>query len=229
MFNKLNRFHQKNKLSKFCKEAGFIRVVEVGQCFVTRDAGEFKQTVACREYTLPRDDKASQPKGWIRGNMRIGLVLEVTTSFQHFRYGIEIRIESVNQDNSYSWVKISYGTVKYVNDSLEDDTKSCRFTRRGTCTNKLRCGCSQVEGKSKTSTEGIYWHLLCPVNYEELVGVMDPTKFEQNLRILEANESTRCVSPLHMSTADKSERAEQNQDLRCQSGPSAKDSVIFSG
>ena len=29
--------------------------------------------------------------------MRIGPVLEVTTSFQHFKYGIEIRIESVNQ------------------------------------------------------------------------------------------------------------------------------------
>ena len=35
--------------------------------------------------------------------------------------------------------------------------------------------------------------------------------------------------PLHMSTAEKSERPEQNQDLRCQSGPSAKDSVIFNG
>ena len=35
--------------------------------------------------------------------------------------------------------------------------------------------------------------------------------------------------PLHMSTAEKSERPEQNRDLRCQSGPSAKDSVIFSG
>ena len=35
--------------------------------------------------------------------------------------------------------------------------------------------------------------------------------------------------PLHMSTAEKSERPEQNQDLRCQSGPSVKDSVIFSG
>ena len=35
--------------------------------------------------------------------------------------------------------------------------------------------------------------------------------------------------PLHMSTAEKSDRPEQNQDLRCQSGPSAKDSVIFSG
>ena len=32
-----------------------------------------------------------------------------------------------------------------------------------------------------------------------------------------------------MSTAEKSGRPEQNQDLRCQSGPSAKDSVIFSG
>ena len=29
------------------------------------------QSVACREYTLPRDDPASQPKGWIQGNMRI--------------------------------------------------------------------------------------------------------------------------------------------------------------
>ena len=75
------------------------------------------------EYTLPRDDQASQPKGWIQGNMRIGLVLEVTTSFQHFKYGIEIRIESVNKDSSHSWVRISCGTVKYVIDSIEDNTE----------------------------------------------------------------------------------------------------------
>ena len=115
-----------NRLSKFCKEAAFMRVVEVGQYFVTRSAGEFKQlqTVACREYTLPRDDPASEAKGWIQGNTRIGPVLEVTTSFQHFKYGIEIRIKSVNQDDSHSWVRISYGTVKYVNDSIEDDTEN---------------------------------------------------------------------------------------------------------
>ena len=35
--------------------------------------------------------------------------------------------------------------------------------------------------------------------------------------------------PLHTSTEEKSDRPERNQDLRCQSGPSAKDSVIFSG
>ena len=112
------------RVSKFCKEAGFMRFVEVGQYFVTRDAGEFQQTVACREYTLPRDDQASEPKGWIGGNTRIGPVLEVTTSSQHFKYGIEIRIESVNKDNSHSWVRISYGTVKYVNDSIEDNTEN---------------------------------------------------------------------------------------------------------
>ena len=36
---------------------------------------------------------------------------------------------------------------------------------------------------------------------------------------------TTIEEPLHISTAEKSERPEQNQDLRCQSGPSAKDSV----
>ena len=112
-----------NRISKFCKEAGFMRVVEVGQYFVTKDTNDFRQfnSVACREYTLPRDDPASQPKGWIHGNMRIGPALEVTTSFQHFKYGIEIRIESVNKDSSHSWVRISYGTVKYVIDSIEEE------------------------------------------------------------------------------------------------------------
>ena len=100
-----------------------MRVVEVGQYFVTKDTGSLRQfrSVACREYTLPRDDPASQPKGWIQENMRIGPVLEVTTSFQHFKYGIEIRIESVNKDSSHSWVRISYGTVKYVIDSIEEE------------------------------------------------------------------------------------------------------------
>ena len=72
-----------------------MRVVEVGQCFVTKDTGDFRQfhSVACREYTFPRDDQASQPKGWIQGKMRIGPVLEVTTSFQHFNSSMELKFE----------------------------------------------------------------------------------------------------------------------------------------
>ena len=114
-----------SKVSRFCMEARFTRVVEVGQYFMTKDTGDFRQfrSMACREYTLLRDDPASQPKGWIQGNMRIGPVLEVTTSFQYGKHGIEIRIWSVGQDNSQSWVRISYGTNKYVIDSKHNNTE----------------------------------------------------------------------------------------------------------
>ena len=148
-----------NRVSKFCKEAGFMRVVEVGQYFVTKDTGDFRQfrSVACREYTLPRDDGASQPKGWIQGNMRIGPVLEVTTSFQHFKYGIQIRIKSVNKDSSHSWVRISYGTAKYVIDSIEDNTEIPADPQEEhipqTSTRGLQPGQRQI----KATTEGTRW------------------------------------------------------------------------
>ena len=72
-----------SKVSRFCKEAGFMSIVEVGQYFVTKDTGNLRQfrSVVCLEYTLLRDDPSSQAKGWIQGNMRVGPVLEVTTSF----------------------------------------------------------------------------------------------------------------------------------------------------
>ena len=123
-FQQVKSLSPENRLSKFCKEASFMSVVEVGQYFVTRNASEFLHTVACREYTLPRDDPASEAKGWIQGNTRIGPILEVTTSFQHFKFGVEVRIQSVNEDNSQSWVRISYGTVRYVNNYIKYDTQS---------------------------------------------------------------------------------------------------------
>ena len=50
--------------------------------------------------------------------------MEVTTSFQHFKFGVEVRIQSVNEYNSQSWVRISYGTVRYVNNYIKYDTQS---------------------------------------------------------------------------------------------------------
>ena len=38
------------------------------------------EPMTCREYTLPREEGASQSRGWIQGNTQIGPVLEVTTS-----------------------------------------------------------------------------------------------------------------------------------------------------
>ena len=70
---------------------------------MTKDTDEFLQStepVTCREYTLPRDAKSTDPKGWIRGNTKVEPVSEVTTSCLQGKYGVEIRIESVNKDNS---------------------------------------------------------------------------------------------------------------------------------
>ena len=124
-FQQVESLSPENRLSKFCKGAGFMSVVEVGQYFVTRNASEFLlRSVACREYTLPRDDPASEAKGWIQGNTIIGPILEVTTSFQHFKFGAEVRIQSVKEDNSQSWVRISYGTIRYVNNYIKYNTQS---------------------------------------------------------------------------------------------------------
>ena len=83
---------------------------------MTKDTAEFSQfhAVACREYTLPRDEKSSDPKGWIRGNTKIEPVLEVTTSNLQGKYGVEIRIMYVNKDNSHSCVRNSHGSNKFV-------------------------------------------------------------------------------------------------------------------
>ena len=124
-FQQVKQFSLEDKLGKFCKEAGFMSVVEVGQHFVIRNASEFLlKTVACREYTFPRDDPVSEPKGWIQGDTRIGPILEVTTSFQHFKFGVEVRIQSMKEDNSQSWVRISYGTIRCVNNYIKYDTQS---------------------------------------------------------------------------------------------------------
>ena len=94
---------------------------------MTKDTAEFSQftdSVACREYTLPRDEDSSEPKGWIRGNTKIRPALEVTTCCLQGKYEVEIRIESVNKDNSHSWVRISHGLNKLVTDlsnNKEDD------------------------------------------------------------------------------------------------------------
>ena len=113
---KLSQF---DRVRKFCTEAGFLTTVEVGQHFMTKDTeepSEFTDSVACREYILPRDESLSEPKGWIRGSTKIGPALEVTTSHSQGKYGVEIWIESVNKDNSHSWVGISHGLNKLFTD-----------------------------------------------------------------------------------------------------------------
>ena len=114
---------QEDKVSKFCKNAGFVHVVEIGQYFMTKDTQEHFFAWGCREYTLPSNDESSQAKGWIQENTRIGLVLEATTSCLHGKHGIEFRIWSLSGDNSQSWVRISHESTKFVTDSNFNNTE----------------------------------------------------------------------------------------------------------
>ena len=113
-------------------DAGFLNDVEIGQYFMTNNTAEFSQftdAVACREHTLPRDEEASEPKVWIRGNIKTGPVLEVATCCLHGKYGVEIRIMSMNKDNSHSWVRISHGLNKLVTNlnNNEQETSEVQF------------------------------------------------------------------------------------------------------
>ena len=121
--DRIEMLSRENKLSKFCMDARFIHVVEIGQYFMTRDTGEQFFARACREYTLPRSDEPSQPKGWIQGNMRIGPVLDITMSCPYGKHGFEIRIWSLSEDNCQSWVRISHGSNKFVTDSNHNNTE----------------------------------------------------------------------------------------------------------
>ena len=48
---RIEKLSQQDRLSKFCMDAGFLNVVENGQYFMTKDAGDLTQfnTVACRD------------------------------------------------------------------------------------------------------------------------------------------------------------------------------------
>ena len=120
---RIKSLSQTDRVSKFCMDAGFISVGEIGQYFMTKDNGEQFYAKACREYTLPRSDGSSQPEGWIQGNTKIGPVLEVTTSCLFGKHGVEIRIWSKSEDNTQSLVRISLGSNKFVIDSNNNDTE----------------------------------------------------------------------------------------------------------
>ena len=153
---------------------------------------------------LPRDDPASQPKGWILGDMRIGPVLEVTTSYMYGKHGIEIRIWSVSDDHSQSWVRISCGKVKYAIDSnhnnteipadpLEDQTSQTSV--------KVIAGRSKAKAKPQMRESVVDTPTTIPMHERKWIDI-DPS--EQSLKAYEV--SKRVISLLrHNQTVQREE------------------------
>ena len=94
---RIEKLNQQDRLSKFCMDAGFLNVVEVGKYFMM-------------QWPLPRDEDSSEPNGWIRGNTKIGPVLEVTTCCLQNIYGLEMRIKTILTRGSefpMAWINCS--------------------------------------------------------------------------------------------------------------------------
>ena len=108
---RIERLSQPDNVSKFCWDAEFLSVVEIGQYFMTKDTGEQFMQWLVVNILFQEDDGSSQPSGWIQGNTKIGPVLEVTTSCSYGKHGVEIRIWSLSEDNThslgqiFSWIK----------------------------------------------------------------------------------------------------------------------------
>ena len=96
------------------------------------------------------------PRRWTQGNTKIGPVLEITTSYLHCKHVVEIRIWSLNGDNTHSWVRISQGSDKFVMDS-----NNSKVFWRSVWKTSVAPECEgfwiPTKGKSKTTKKRTCW------------------------------------------------------------------------
>ena len=92
----------------------------------------------CREYTLPRSEESSCVRGWIRGDTKIGPVLDVKICYHQGSYGVEIMIESLFRDRTVSWVRIVNGIDKYEAETSETISLENRNVRINSCYAKAK-------------------------------------------------------------------------------------------
>ena len=121
---RVERLSQRNRVIKFCTDEGFLSTVEVGQFFMTEDTEEFSQfteSVGCRENILPRDENHLTRKFGFEWIPKLGLCWKSQSATCKNEYGVEIRIESVNEETSHSWVRISHGLKKFVTDLIDKE------------------------------------------------------------------------------------------------------------
>ena len=152
---------EQQKLTKLCSDVGFLKNIDKTilhyysrpnqferfreflelisrfefDFFITLDEeGLDDLKTLCRENTLPRNEEASRARGWIRGNTKIGPVLDVKVYFHQGRYGVDVMIESLFRDRTVSWVRIVNGIDKYVTETSEEiSIESDEHGRRETC------------------------------------------------------------------------------------------------
>ena len=107
------------QFTRFCELASLWYRVDVGMKYNTvlgvNDL--FGDSIpACRENILPRLDLNSNMFVAVPGGTVIGPVLEVHIVLLHGKHGLEIKIPSPNDPNRTSWVLMSRGKNRFVNE-----------------------------------------------------------------------------------------------------------------
>ena len=97
-------------------------------------------------------DDAELVKGWIRGNTKIGTVLEVAFSYHQGRHGIDIRIKSLFGGGSHSWVVSVHGLNKYVTE-MSEETQGNRNDEFGDSAERLA---AKAKTKTNTNADAIF-------------------------------------------------------------------------
>ena len=100
-----------------------MRNISPAQCFVTSHDldGGFGGAGACRECMLPRNDEDAVPIGWVRGHENCP---GTGSQYHSYQYGIQVRVKTLKNCGSHSWIVISGGMNKYVVEPCEENGKS---------------------------------------------------------------------------------------------------------
>ena len=112
------------QVTKIWESAGFMRRVSAGMYYRTihdLDDGFGDTTAACRADTLPPDDPKSDIKLWIKSRTSTCPDLQVLTTCYLNIYGIEIQIPSTSGNGSNSWIFITRGANRYVEELRHND------------------------------------------------------------------------------------------------------------
>ena len=125
------------QLTKAYDDACFIRNVCQAQFFMTIfdvHLSGYGSTSSCRENLR---NNRSQPKRFIRGNTKIGPVLEFMATENVGRCGMEVKIDSMKKHGTQSWMVISKGVDKNVTELSEENKKLIHFEEASSSTGKL--------------------------------------------------------------------------------------------
>ena len=105
MFNKLNRFHQKTEWINSVRKQDLCVLSKLDNISWQEMLVNFSKQWLVANTPFHEMTKLLNQKGGSEETRELDLSWKSRQAFQHFKYGIEVRIESVNKDKSHSWVR----------------------------------------------------------------------------------------------------------------------------